>query len=145
MSMNQSSNFKEICPSNGGISWSMVVLRLDSLCVVCRVSVFCLHGFVHRHLTRLGGWFECYGEMLQFIYEVWQFFCGCELEMLDLRLVNCFLNCWNCSSKSAKRQQVSVSSQYSSDESLSPYDTGWSCGTRCKGVVSWVSVTSSVS
>ena len=30
----QSSNFEESCPSNVGISWSMVVVRLDSLCFV---------------------------------------------------------------------------------------------------------------
>ena len=40
ISMNQSSNFEESCPSNVGISWSMVVVRLDSLCVACRVSVY---------------------------------------------------------------------------------------------------------
>ena len=33
ISMNQPSNFEESCPSNVGISWSMVVVRLDSLCV----------------------------------------------------------------------------------------------------------------
>ena len=35
ISMNQSSNFVECSPSNVGIS-----LRLVSLCVVCRVSVY---------------------------------------------------------------------------------------------------------
>ena len=46
ISMNQSPSYEESCPSNVGTSWRMVVVRLDSLCVVCRVSmcaymVFC--------------------------------------------------------------------------------------------------------
>ena len=40
LSMKQSSNFEESCPSNVGISWSIVVVRLDSHCVVCRVSMY---------------------------------------------------------------------------------------------------------
>ena len=40
MAMNQSFNFKESCPSHVGISWSMVVVRLDCLCVAQRVSVY---------------------------------------------------------------------------------------------------------
>ena len=40
ISMNQSSNFEESCPSNVGIPWSMVLVILDSLCVVCRVSMY---------------------------------------------------------------------------------------------------------
>ena len=46
MSMNQSSNFEESCPSNVGISWSIVVLRLDSFCCtqgvcLCMPEWFC--------------------------------------------------------------------------------------------------------
>ena len=56
ISMNQSSNFEESCPSNVGISWSMAVVRLDSLCCVQGVCVH-LHGLVHWFLTELGaGW-----------------------------------------------------------------------------------------
>ena len=40
ISMNQSFHFEESCPSNVKISWSMVVVRLDSLCVVHRVFVY---------------------------------------------------------------------------------------------------------
>ena len=40
ISMNQSSNIEESCPSYMGISWCMVVVRLDSLCVVHRVSLY---------------------------------------------------------------------------------------------------------
>ena len=38
--------------------------------------------------------------------------------MLDFKLSNWFLSCWNCFSKSAKGWQVSISSQYSSAESF---------------------------
>ena len=40
---------------------------------------------------------------------------------------------------------MSVSSQYSLDESLSPSSIGWSCCVRCKGVESLASGTSSAS
>ena len=40
MSMKQSSSFEESCQSNVVISWSMVVMRFDSLCVACKVSVY---------------------------------------------------------------------------------------------------------
>ena len=40
MSMNQSSNFEESCTSHVGISWSMVLVRLKSLYVACRVSMY---------------------------------------------------------------------------------------------------------
>ena len=39
MSMSQSSSFEESCPSNVGISWSMIVVKFDSLCVAYKVSV----------------------------------------------------------------------------------------------------------
>ena len=70
---------------------------------------------------------------------------GVDWGVLHFRLANWFLSCCNCSSKSAKGWQVSVSSQYSSDESLSPYGTQWSCGMRSKGDKSLVSGTSSLS
>ena len=67
-------------------------------------------------------------------------------EVLDFKLANWFLSCWNCFSRSAKGWQVSVSSQqYSADESLSPSSKGWSCGARSKGAESWVAGMSSVS
>ena len=49
---------------------------------------------------------------------------GVDWEVLDFKLANCFLSCLNCSSKLAMGQHVSVSSQYSSDESLSPSSQG---------------------
>ena len=54
MSMNWSSNFEESCPSNVGISWSMVVVRFDSLCVepwcLCMPAWFCV---LVPHLARV--------------------------------------------------------------------------------------------
>ena len=44
---------------------------------------------------------------------------GVDWEVVDFKLANWFLSCWNCSSRSPKGQQASVSSMYSSDESLS--------------------------
>ena len=70
---------------------------------------------------------------------------GVDWGVLDFKFVNWFLSCWNCSSKSAKGQQVSVYWQYSLDESLFPSGTGWSCGMRSKRVESWVSGMSFVS
>ena len=70
ISMNLSSNFGESCPSNVGISGSMVVVRLDSLCVVHTVSMVCQHRLVHWFYTGLGGWLEHHGEMLQLISEM---------------------------------------------------------------------------
>ena len=58
MSMNQSSNFEESSPSNVGISWSMVVVRLDSLLCCAQGVCVCLHGFVHWLLNGLGGRLE---------------------------------------------------------------------------------------
>ena len=56
MSINQSSNFEESCPSNLGISWSMVVVSLDSLCVALRVSVYaCMVWALAPYWTE-GGW-----------------------------------------------------------------------------------------
>ena len=40
MSLNQSSSFVESCSSTVGISLSMVVVRFDSLCVACKLSVY---------------------------------------------------------------------------------------------------------
>ena len=70
MSLNQSSSFDESCPSNVGISWSIVVVRLDSLCVTWSCVLV-------PHWT--GGWLECHGEMLKLICELQQFFCRCGL------------------------------------------------------------------
>ena len=36
ISMNQSSNYEQSCPSNVRISGSMVVVRFDSICVACK-------------------------------------------------------------------------------------------------------------
>ena len=78
MSMNQSSSFEESCPSNVGISWSMVVVRFDSLCVVHKRSMWaCMVFALVPHWA--GGWLEHHGEVIQFICELWHFCCGCGL------------------------------------------------------------------
>ena len=64
ISMDQSSSFKESCPSNVGIFWSMVVVRLDSLYAAHRVSLYACMVFAYWFLTGLGGWLEHHGEML---------------------------------------------------------------------------------
>ena len=54
LSMNQSSNFVESCPSNVWISWSMVGEIRFSLCHMQDVCL-CLDGFMHWLLSSLGG------------------------------------------------------------------------------------------
>ena len=63
ISMNQSSNFEESCPSNVGISWSMVMVRLDPS--MLHTGCLCMPALsLYWFLTGLGGWLECHGEML---------------------------------------------------------------------------------
>ena len=40
MSMNQSSSFEEFCPLNVRIPCNTVMVRFDSLCVACKVSMY---------------------------------------------------------------------------------------------------------
>ena len=140
MSMNQSSSFEESSLSNVGISCSMVVVRFDSLWVACKVSVgVCvpLYSFVHLFITRLGaecGWsiiVRCCSLSVSCISSAIGVYQG----VVDFKLVNWSLSCQNCSNKSAKGQQVSVSSWYLSDDSLSPLSIVCSGGARSKG---WV-------
>ena len=57
MSMNKPSSFEESCPSNEEISWNMVVVRFDSLCVACKVSVYT---YMVLHTDSSLGWgFKC--------------------------------------------------------------------------------------
>ena len=113
ISMNQSSNFKESCPSNVGISWSMVVVRLDSLCVACRVSMYTCMVLCTGSLL---DWGACWGTMVRccsLSVSCDRSSVGVDWEVLDFKLANWFLSCWNCFSKSAKGHRVSVFSQYS--------------------------------
>ena len=124
ISTNQSSNFKESCPSNVGISWSMIVVRLDFLCVVCRVYVYaCMVLCTGSSLDFETGWrtiVRC--SSLSVCCNSSS--AGVDWGVLDFKLANWFLSCWNCSCRSAKGWHISVSSEYSSDESLSPSSTG---------------------
>ena len=109
-------------------------MRLDSLCVACNVSVYaCMVLCTGSSLDWEVDWrtmVRCYSLSVS---------CNSssavvDWEVLDFELANWFLSCWNCSSKSAKGHCVSVSSQYSTDESLFPSGTGWSCCMRSKGL-----------
>ena len=70
---------------------------------------------------------------------------GVDWGVVDFKLANWSLSWQNCSNSSVKGQQVSVSSQYSLDDSLSPSSIGCSGGTRSRGGESWVAGMSSVS
>ena len=111
ISMNQCSSFEEPCPSNVGISCSMVMVRFDSLCVACKVSIH-LHGFVHRFLIRLGA--ECVWSIIvrccSLSVSCISSAIGVDWGVVDFKLANWSLSCWNCSHNSPKGQQVSVSS-----------------------------------
>ena len=99
MSMNHSSNFEESCQSNVGIFWSMVVVRLDSLCVagcLCMPAWFC--GQV-PHWT---------GANWSAMVRCCSLSVSCNISsvdvdwgVLDFRLAKWLLSCWNCSSKPA--------------------------------------------
>ena len=141
MSMNQSSSFKQSCLPNVGIflehscgeAWF-------SLCCMQGVHVS-LHGFVHWFLTGLGGLVRCCSLSVCCDNSA----VGVELGVLDFKLANWSL-CWqNCSNSSAKEWWVSVSSQYSSEDSLSPSSIGCSGGTRSSGGEFWMTGMSSVS
>ena len=114
------------------------------LCYIQDVSV-CLHGFVYCFLTGLGAGWIAMVRCCSLSVSCDSSSVGVDWGVFDFKLASWFLSCWNCSSKLAKGQQVSVSLQYSLDQSLSPSSTGCSCGTGFKGVESWVSGMSSVS
>ena len=140
MSMNQSSSFEESCPSNLGISCSMVMMRFDSLCVACTVFVYAC--MVLCTGSSLGWGTECsYSIMVRCC--ILSVSCirsamGVDCAVVDFRVANWSLSCWNCSNNSTKGQQVSISSEYSSDDSLSLSWIGCSGGTRSRGVESWM-------
>ena len=122
MFMNQSSSFEESGSSNVGISWSMVVVRLDPLCVAHRVSVYaCMVLCTGASLDWGAGWSAMVRCCSLFVS------CdnspvGVDWGVLDFKFANWFLICWNC--------KCYVSLQYSSDESLSLPCVRWSCGIR---------------
>ena len=107
VSMNQSSNFEESCPLSVGISWSMVVVRFDSLCVAHRVSVY---AYIDMYwlFTGLGAGWSIMVRCHSLSVKCDSSSVGVDWGMLLFKLANCFLCCWNCSSKSAKVQCVSV-------------------------------------
>ena len=97
VSMSQSSNFEEDCLSNVGISWSMVVVRFDSLCVAYRVSVYtCMVLCTGSSLDGGAGWST--------MVRCCSLSVGVDLRVVDCKLANWFLSCWNCSCRSAKEQ-----------------------------------------
>ena len=66
--------------------------------------------------------------------------------MVDFKLdLYWSLHCQSCSNSSAKGQWVSVSSQHSSDDSLSPSSIGCSSGAGSRGAGSWMAGMSSMS
>ena len=119
--------------------------RLYSLCVACRVFVYACMVLCAGSSLDLGAGWSVMVRCCSLSVSCNSSSVGVHWGVLGFKLSNWFLSCWNCSSKSAKGKQVSVSSQNSSDESLSPSSTGWSCGMRSKGAGSWVSRMSSVS
>ena len=137
--MNQSSNFEVSCQSIMWISWSLVVVRFDSLCVAHSVSMYACMVLCTGCFTGLGLVGGIMVRCCSLSVNSDKFLVGVGLRVLVITLVNCFLSCWNSCSKSAKGWWVSVSSQHSSDESLSSSSIGWSCVVRCKEVESWVS------
>ena len=87
-SMNQSSNFEESCPSNVGISWSMVVVRLDSFCDACRMSVYaCMVLCTGSSLD----WGAAWSAMVRCC----SLSVGVDWGVLDFKFANWFLGCWN--------------------------------------------------
>ena len=133
MSMNQTSSFEESCLSNVGISWSMVMVRFDSLCVVCKISVYvCMVLSTGSSLGWGAGWsimVRCC--FLSVSYD--SSAAGVDWGMVHFKLMSWSLSWPNFSSSLAKGWQVSVSSEYSSDDSLSPSSIGCSFCARSKG------------
>ena len=72
-SMSQFINFEVSCPSNMGMYWSKVVVRFDSLCVACKVSMYACIVVCKGSLGR-GSlmWLECHSEVLQSICKLCQ-------------------------------------------------------------------------
>ena len=145
ISMNQFFNFKQSHPSNVGISWNMVIVRLSSFCGMYRVSVYACKVLCISSPLDLGADWSAMVTCCRLSVNCNSSSVGVDCGVLDFKLANWFSSCWNCSSKSAKGQWVSVSSEYLSDESFPPSSTGWSCCMRSKGVDSWLSGMSSVS
>ena len=101
-----------------------------------------LHGLMHLFLTGLGAGWNAMVRCCVLSVTCDSSSVGVNWGVSDFKLANWVLSCWNFSRKSAKGWQVTVSSQYSLAESLSPSGTGLSCGVRSKGdgsLVSWMS------
>ena len=107
----------------------------------------CPHSFVQCLLIRLGAEYSwsiivrCCSLSVSSISPA----LGVNWWMVVFKLANWSLNCLNSSKNSAKGQWISVSSQYSSDNSLSPSGIVCSSGARCRGAESWVAGASSIS
>ena len=109
ISMNQSSNFEESCPSNVGISWSMVVMRFYSLSVTCRVFMYICMVLCTGSSLDLGFCWNIIVRCCRLSVSCDSSSVGVDWGVLVFKLANCFLSCWNCSIKSGKGWQVSFS------------------------------------
>ena len=140
MSINQSSSFEESCPLNVGISCSTAVVRLASLFVAHKVSVYAC--IVLCTGSSLGGEAECSWSNIvrccRLSVNCVSSAIGVDWWVVDFKLAYWSLSYQNCSSSLAKGQWVSVSSLYSSDDLLYLLGIVCSTGTRSRAV-SWLS------
>ena len=106
ISINQSSNFKESCPSNVGISFSMVMVRFASLCVAHKVSVYTSIALCTGSSLGWGdgcGW-SIIARCCRLSVSCISSAVGVGGWVADFKLVKWSLSYQNCSSNSAKGQ-----------------------------------------